>query len=195
VSNPKLRWCGNALIGIGLVLLAWAIGLTAWPKSYSAKVRIKVEKETTRPENRAPFDPFWIQTEFEKFQSKAVLYRVITNLSLDKKWSMQCREPIDVPTAYVMLKRMMEVRQPPSSTLVEIEVRSHDPIEAPMIANDVASVFRGREGNRVEIVDAATAPGRPVFPSVRLATAIWFLALTSIGLGIVLKRKSSILLA
>jgi len=55
----------------------------------------------------------------------------------------------------------------------EIEVRSYDPIEAAAIVNEVAKVFRGQpRQTAVEVIDLATAPGRPIFPSLRLAISI-----------------------
>src|SRR5512136_313204 len=58
------------------------------PESYLSTVRIQVEKDSpdvTALQDRSPyvpsFDPYWMQTEYEKIQSKAVLYGVITNLN------------------------------------------------------------------------------------------------------------------
>src|SRR5688572_21810681 len=112
VNNPTLRWCGTALIGFGMLMLACAVGVSVWPKSNAATVRLKVEKEANGLQiERGGFDPYWIQTEFETIQSKVVLYTVVTNLNLHKKWSGQSKKPVDVPSAYTMLKRMIDVRQ------------------------------------------------------------------------------------
>ena len=193
MSNPTLRWCGNALIGFGVLMVVWAVGLSVWPRSYVAKVRLNVGKGGASASSPAHYDPYWIQSEFEKIQSKVVLYEVITNLNLNQKWSEQGKKPVDVPNAYTMLKRQMNVRQPRNSTMIEIEVRSYDPIEAAAMANEVARVFREQPGQPVvEIIDLATAPGRPVFPSLRLAIGSWFLALASIGMGIFLRSAAAV---
>src|SRR5436305_5242958 len=58
------------------------------PESFSSTVRIKVEKDMGDVGGfegkfaQAGFDPYWVQTEFEKIQSKMILNQVITNLNL-----------------------------------------------------------------------------------------------------------------
>src|SRR6185436_5289858 len=58
------------------------------PPKYASTVRISVEKDSSDIEALGPrtsgggFDPFWIQNQYEKIQSKMILYQVITDLNL-----------------------------------------------------------------------------------------------------------------
>jgi uncharacterized protein involved in exopolysaccharide biosynthesis len=81
------------------------------------------------------FDPYWLQTQFEVLQSKAILYRVITNLNLNKKWEKR------LPIRYRVLKNQLEVRQWRSTSLIEIRFSSADRHEAAAVANEIARVY------------------------------------------------------
>src|ERR1043166_1760593 len=68
------------------------------PESFASTVRMKVEKDAPDVGNlsgdRLPlgFDPYWVQDQFETIQSKVVLYTVITNLNLNKRWAEKYKE-------------------------------------------------------------------------------------------------------
>src|SRR6185436_18390767 len=64
------------------------------PETFSSMVRIRVEKDALdvggigeRTQGATGFDPFWVQDQFETIQSKVILYTVISNLNLTKKWA------------------------------------------------------------------------------------------------------------
>src|SRR4029079_16945201 len=70
-----------------LVVLTTTAVTFILPESYSSMVRIKVGKDTTAiapllfgAQNQNTFDPYFIQTEFEKIKSKRVLNTVINEL-------------------------------------------------------------------------------------------------------------------
>lgn len=105
----------------------------------------------------------------------------------------------NIATAFVALKRRTDVRQM-RNELLEISVMSRDPNEAANIANEIANVYRAqvRErdkaaprdmASRVQMIESAAAPTRPVFPSLRLVIGSWCLALTSILAGFLLRRS------
>src|SRR2546422_6163911 len=54
------------------------------PPKYASTVRIAVEKDATdigdlnNQRQMTGFDPYWVQTQFEKIQSKLILHKVIT---------------------------------------------------------------------------------------------------------------------
>ena len=58
------------------------------PPKYASTARISVSKDAPDiagiggGQSYNMFDPYWVQTEFEKIQSKSILYPVITNLEL-----------------------------------------------------------------------------------------------------------------
>src|SRR6185503_11313639 len=129
-SHHISRWAGSALIVLGTISLAAGLYLQLTPKLYRATVRIAVEKndsDTTADEfpgknPGAGFDPFWMQSEFEAPQSKATLYRVITNLNLNRKWAERIHEGSELRTevTYRLMKQQLDVRQLRSTSLIEI---------------------------------------------------------------------------
>ncbi len=120
------------------------------PESYSSMARISVEKDMPDIDpigGRAiapGFDPYFIQTEFEKIQSKSVLHQVITNLDLNHKWAEKYKEAgaLKTEVTYQILKKMIEVSQSRNTSLIEIKAYSEDKDEAAMIANEIAKVYR-----------------------------------------------------
>src|SRR5215218_4226221 len=62
------------------------------PKLYMSTARIEVAKDATDISPLMPnasatsYDPYFLQTEFEKIRSQKVLHQVITNLDLNKVW-------------------------------------------------------------------------------------------------------------
>ncbi len=120
------------------------------PESFSSTVRIKVEKDAQDVAGlgeralSTSFDPYWIQTEFETIQSKSVLHQVITNLNLNKKWAEKFKETgwLRTDLTFGILKRQIDVRQSRNTSLIEIRVFSEDKVEASVIANEIASVYR-----------------------------------------------------
>ena len=135
----------------------------------------------------APDDPYFIQTEFEKVQSKFVLYQVITNLNLKKKWASRYgkEKELTEDAIYQILKQRLNVAQTRSTSLIEVSVRCEDALEASQIANTIAKVYREvsllalkqklaagtpltaaeLERSPVQIVDPAEPPLRPISPN------------------------------
>ncbi len=120
------------------------------PESFASTARIEVEKDAPDVQsfdNRSSYqayDPYWIETEFQKIQSKSILHQVITNLHLNKKWAEKFKEEGELQTdiTYNLLKRVVDVRQSRNTSLIEIKVFSEDRYEAPQIANEIAKVYR-----------------------------------------------------
>ena len=121
------------------------------PEKFSSMVRIRVEKDALDvggiglENNRGPagFDPFWVQDQFETIQSKVVLYNVISNLNLTKKWAPKFKEtelPLDL--TFEILQSQIDVRQSRNTSLIEIHALSEDKREARDLANEIAKVYR-----------------------------------------------------
>lgn len=132
-----------------LVTITTTVVTLILPKSYDSTVRIAIEKEAGDVgkfvENRNPtiYDPYWIQTEFEKIQSSSLLIQVVTNLQLHKTWAPRFKEqelPLDF--AYRLLKSQMSVRQSRNTSLIEISVLNENNKEAATIANEIAAVYK-----------------------------------------------------
>jgi capsular exopolysaccharide synthesis family protein len=123
------------------------------PPTYASSTRISVQKDSTDIAGvgvngmsspvYGSFDPYWIQTEFEKIQSKMILYPVISNLDLTAEWGKRYKEgalPLDM--TYKILRREVDVTQSRNTSLIEIKAFSQDPNEAAAIANNIADVYR-----------------------------------------------------
>ena len=120
------------------------------PETFSSMVRIRVEKDSLDVQglsenNRGAmgFDPFWVQDQFETIQSKVILYNVISNLSLTKKWAPKFKEtelPLDL--TFQLLQSQIDVRQSRNTSLIEIHAFSEDKREARDLANEIAKVYR-----------------------------------------------------
>jgi polysaccharide biosynthesis transport protein len=121
------------------------------PETYSSMVRIRVEKDALdvggigvdSSRAAASFDPFWVQDQFETIQSKVILYNVISNLSLTKKWAPKFKEaelPLDL--TFQILHGQIDVRQSRNTSLIEIHAFSEDKREARDLANEIAKVYK-----------------------------------------------------
>jgi len=119
------------------------------PPTYASTARISVQKDATDIQSLggAPtysgFDPYWVQTEFEKIQSKVILYEVITNLDLNRKWGEKFKEgDLRTDITYKLLRRQIDVSQSRNTSLIEVKAFSEDASEAAVIANQIAEVYR-----------------------------------------------------
>jgi len=151
-----------------LVVLTTTAVTFILPESYSSTVRISVEKDTSdiMPlmglPNSSQYDPYFIQTEFEKIRSKKVLYRVIEELNLNKVWGDRINNSVPLKTteSFGILSRSMDVRQTRNTTLIEIRVYSNakekPAEEAATIANKIAEVYRD---TRLELKQAMSKSG------------------------------------
>jgi Mg-chelatase subunit ChlD len=90
------------------------------------------------------FDPYWVQTESEKIQSKAVLEKVVDQLNLNETWgkSHGGGDKLQTEETLRLLKKKIEVRSDPKTGLIDIRAKSDSPEEAARIANTVAQVYR-----------------------------------------------------
>src|SRR2546426_399653 len=139
-----------------LVVLTTTAVTFILPESWSSTVRIAVEKDVSDinpigfAQNNSAYDPFFIQTEFEKIRSRKVLYKVIENLKLNEKWGGRYNNniPLKTPETFDILQGKIDVRQTRNTSLIEIRVYSdakekENPAqEAAEIANQIASVYR-----------------------------------------------------
>jgi capsular exopolysaccharide synthesis family protein len=137
-----------------LVVLTAAAVTFLLPKTYMSTVRIAVEKDISDinplgfAQVSSQYDPYFMETEFQKIKSKRVLHRVIDQLNLNKRWGDQINEGVllKTPETYELLSGRLDVRQTRNTTLIEIHVYSnakHKPAEeAAEIANKIAEVYR-----------------------------------------------------
>src|SRR5436190_6638219 len=119
------------------------------PKLYMSTARIEVAKDVTDISPLMPnpsassYDPYFLQTEFEKIRSQKVLHQVITNLDLNNVWTKRYQSEVKLTTqeTYAILKQKIDVQQARNTSLIEIRAFSDDPKEAADLANEVVEVY------------------------------------------------------
>jgi succinoglycan biosynthesis transport protein ExoP len=142
-----------------LVALTTTVVTFLLPKSYSSMVKISIEQEMPDvdaggrgflPGYRPTPDPFFLQTEFQRIQSKPVLYRVIEELKLQEQWGRKYKQsgPLTLERTYAILKGSFAVSQSQNTTLVEIKAYSDNKDEAATIANTIAEAYKSERARR-----------------------------------------------
>jgi uncharacterized protein involved in exopolysaccharide biosynthesis len=92
----------------------------------------------------AGYDPYFIQTEFEKMQGEKVLGRVIDALDLNDVWGKKLNGGVQLKTADTMqlLKQHMSLSPERNTKLIDITVYSEDKQEAADLANGIAQAYQ-----------------------------------------------------
>ena len=149
-SNQGKLW------GIILIFLGFAIGIPGlWllisHSRFEATVRIEVTRsapEVSPPGGNLPYDPYFIQTEFEVIQSEIVLGKVVETLHLDAEWGNRYAggRKLELAETMGLLKQSLHLRAVSNTLLIEIGVISEDAVEAAKIANAVAESYRDFQG-------------------------------------------------
>ncbi len=137
------------------VFLITAIVATAvtflLPESYASTARIRIEPDivtdvpgVSSTTTISPYDPYFIQTEFEIIQDRVVLGKVIEALDLNTQWGKKYYggEVLKTPETMEFLKRRMSLMPVRNTKLIEITVYSEDRMEAARIANAIADAYR-----------------------------------------------------
>lgn len=133
-----------------LVVLTTTLVTFVLPEFFASTVTIEVKKDSSTLEKIGGgntvqgFDPYFLQTEFEKIQSKAVLYAVISNLDLGTFYKKTRKYDVNLKPeeTYMLLKNDMSVNQMRNTELIEITVYSEDKSMATRIANEIAVEYR-----------------------------------------------------
>jgi polysaccharide biosynthesis transport protein len=134
-----------------LVVLTTTAVTFILPESYSSMVRIEVGKDTPDiapilygAQTQNAFDPYFIQTEFEKIKSTSVLHPVINELNLIDLYSKRYGSDNKLKTAevYQILVKQVDVRQSRNTSLIEIRVFDENRDHAALIANKIADVYK-----------------------------------------------------
>jgi polysaccharide biosynthesis transport protein len=129
------------------------------PESYVATARIEVAKDIADISPLMPtmqsssYDPYFLQTEFEKIKSQKVLHKVISNLNLIDKWTKRYQSEVKLKLSetYALLKRQVDVQQARNTSLIEIRAYSDVPEEAASIANEIVDVYTNlRKDSKLE---------------------------------------------
>lgn len=125
---------------------------------YSSTARIRVEKDTPdialwgMAGGPPPYDPYYIQTEFEVLKSLTVLEPVIQELQLQRRYRDRFKAPNDLTVQQTaeLLDRELNVKQFRNTSIIEITALNPDPVLAAEIANKTAKVYQDyRENSRL----------------------------------------------
>ena len=119
------------------------------PQSYMASARIEVSKDVSDINPLMPtmqsvaYDPYFLQTEFEKIRSQKVLHQVIGKMKLNDVWTKRFQSEVKLKTneTFAILKRQVDVAQARNTSLIEVRCFSDDPTEAAEIANTIVEVY------------------------------------------------------
>ena len=131
-----------------LVLLTTTAVTFILPETYMSTARIEVGKDTPdvgsilTPQAPMAYDPYFIQTEFEKIRSTKVLYKVIEQLNLQNVWAKRFgTDTLKIGEAYKILVGQIDLRQSRNTSLIEIRAYSDDKTEAADIANAISKEY------------------------------------------------------
>jgi capsular exopolysaccharide synthesis family protein len=133
-----------------LVVITATLVTFILPESYSSTARIKIERDAPdisgmmERGGSSPYDPYFMQTEFELIQSELILGKVIEDLNLNTEWGKKYAngEHLKTSETIAMLKARMELRFVRNTSLIEIRVLNEKPDEAARIANAVAEAYK-----------------------------------------------------
>jgi capsular exopolysaccharide synthesis family protein len=133
-----------------LVVLTTTVVTFLLPESFSSTVEIEVKKDFSDLKEMGGattiqgFDPYFLQNEFKKIQSKVVLYQVISNLNLGDYYKNVYNLEVNLKPeeTYLYLSSQLSVNQQRNTELIEITVFDRDKLKAKTIANEIANVYR-----------------------------------------------------
>ena len=99
-----------------LVVITATLVTFILPESYSSTARIKIERDAPdisgmmERGGSSPYDPYFMQTEFELIQSELILGKVIEDLDLNTEWGKKYanNEHLKTSETITMLKARME---------------------------------------------------------------------------------------
>ena len=142
------------LVTILLVFLLTAVTTTVvtffMPKTYMSLSRISIEKDTSdiapllgMQSGPSAFDPYFIQTEFEKIQSQKVLDKVVAKCNLTEEWKrLNGGESLDSIAARKILKKAIDIRQFRNTSIIELRAYDRKPGKAQDIAQALAEEYQ-----------------------------------------------------
>jgi len=134
-----------------LVVITATLVTFILPESYSSMARIKVERDQsdisfmTDPRmGGVPYDPYFIQNEFETIKSERVLSNVVATLNLNVDWGKKYNGgmPFKTHESIARVRSMMDLQPVRNTSFIDIKVYSEKPDEAASLANAVAKAYQ-----------------------------------------------------
>jgi len=134
-----------------LVVITATLVTFILPQTYASTARIKVERDTSDIRGlieigpyMQPFDPYFIETEFQVIQSELILSNVVQTLNLREDWGKKYQggQTLKTTEALMLLKGRMDLQKVRNTSLIDLKVFSENAEEAARIANAVAETYR-----------------------------------------------------
>ena len=122
------------------------------PPTYMSLSRISIEKDTSdiapllgMQSGPTQFDPYFIQTEFEKIQSQKVLDKVVTKCNLTE--SLVLGKSLSESEARKVLEKTIDVRQYRNTSIIELRAYDRKQKKAQEIANALAEEYQSHRSS------------------------------------------------
>ena len=141
-------------VTILLVFLLTAVTTTVvtflLPETYMSLSRISIEKDTSdiapllgMQSGPTAFDPYFIQTEFEKIQSQKVLDKVVSKCGLTEEWKrLNGGKSLTEIEARKILEKAIDIRQFRNTSIIELRAYDRKPKWAQTIAQSLAAEYQ-----------------------------------------------------
>lgn len=141
-------------VTILLVFLLTAVTTTVvtflLPETYMSLSRISIEKDTSdiapllgMQSGPTAFDPYFIQTEFEKIQSQKVLDKVVSKCGLTEEWKrLNGGKSLTEIEARKILEKAIDIRQFRNTSIIELRAYDRKPQWAQTIAQALAAEYQ-----------------------------------------------------
>jgi len=143
----RIRWI-LILLSFLLVLLTAAVVTYFQPRQYQSSVFIEVRSTAQNPhiwgpgDNTLPIhDPQLAPTVFQVIKRTSILYPVIDDLKLEKKWSEK-GESLTREQCFLLLRNRVQVEEIRNTDLLEVSVFDKDAHLAAAIANKIVAVYQ-----------------------------------------------------
>ena len=144
----KNRW-GIITLTFLLVVVTAYVTTYFLPRKYTSQCTIEVKSNdkivqiTGRDNYSGGVDPHFVSDQLHILQSTGILYPVIDELDLVKKWSAGLPQSLNRDGAYGMLVGMMRgIQEVRNTDMIVIPVTSTDKQEAADIANTIAVIYQ-----------------------------------------------------
>ena len=139
---------GIVLLAFLLVVITAAVATALQAKKYRAHLTMQLRMPADAPrqidrDNTTGIpavDPRFVTTQTEIIKSSKVLYQVIDEQDLTRKWASE-GTPLPREFAYYRLASMLDLKQIRGTDLLELDVTSTSPAEAQTLVNSVVHFY------------------------------------------------------